>query len=97
MAVKGTDSKNKLFEKLMKVYPDAFWEDTGKILRVPMDENGQRVEIKVTLTAAKSNLGGNEAASAFDSTPISIEEKTILTPTEEEKQNVKTLLASLGL
>ena len=36
---KGTDSKNIIFTKLMEVFPDAFWEDAGKILRVPFNED----------------------------------------------------------
>ena len=32
---KGTESKNVIFSKLQEVFPDAFWEDQGKILRIP--------------------------------------------------------------
>ena len=107
MAAKGTESKNVLFAKLQEVYPNAFWEDQGKILRVPMDENGQRVEIKVTLTAAKTNLGGDEIASAFDNGPVAmpipsqtttaVNESNLTEPTEEEKQNIESLIKALGL
>lgn len=98
---KGTESKNLLFAKLQEIYPEAFWEDQGKILRVPMDENGQRVEIKVTLTAAKTNLKTDEAANALDGAAAAVSqtvpEPTILEPTEEEKANVAKLIQSLGL
>ena len=98
---KGTESKNLLFTKLQEVYPEAFWEDQGKILRIPMDENGQRVEIKVSLTAAKTNLKTDEVANAFDNAAAAIPqvkpESTILEPTEEEKANVAKLIQSLGL
>lgn len=98
---KGTESKNLLFAKLQEVYPEAFWEDQGKILRIPMDENGQRIEIKVSLTAAKTNLKTDEVANAFDNaaaaTPQAKPESTILEPTEEEKANVAKLIQSLGL
>ena len=106
MAAKGSESKNKLFKKLMEVYPNAFWEDEGKILRVPMDEMGERIEIKVTLTAAKNNLGSNAAASAFpEESPVHVNvEPTPAAPikqekevTEEEKENISRLLKSLGL
>lgn len=101
MAAKGTESKNIIFTKLQEVFPNSFWEDQGKILRIPLDENGSRVEVKVTLTAAKTNLGGEDPASAFDSTPIvnsnSSTSNTVLEPTEEEKENVSKLIASLGL
>ena len=47
---KGTESKNLIFAELRRVYPDAFWEDEDKILRIPMSEGSGVVEIKVTLT-----------------------------------------------
>lgn len=102
MAAKGTESKNTLFAKLQEIFPSAFWEEQGKILRVPMDENGQRVEIKVTLTAAKTNIGGDEAVSAFSNETVSISPSTeinnnSLEPTEEEKANIAQLIKSLGM
>ena len=100
MAAKGTESKNVIFNKLQEIFPDAFWEDQGKILRIPLDENGARVEVKVTLTAAKTNLGGEEVKSAFDASPVVMNqsaEKAVLEPTQEEKDNVNRLIASLGL
>ena len=101
MAAKGTESKNIVFAKLQEIFPESFWEDQGKILRIPLDENGTRVEIKVTLTAAKNNLKGNTVESAFEAVPSSITENvsknSVLEPTEEEKENVAKLIASLGL
>jgi hypothetical protein len=103
MAAKGTASKQIVFNKLMEVFPGCFWEDENKILRVPLDEDGARVEIKVTLTAAKTNLGdgkpvsafSNQSTSAFENYPV--EEKTPdIEPSQEEKENVAKLLASLG-
>lgn len=103
MAAKGTESKNIIFKKLQDIYPEAFWEDQGKILRIPLDENGSRVEIKVSLTAAKSNLKDSEVKSAFsaesplnNATPTE-KAKEMLEPTAEEKENISKLIASLGL
>lgn len=101
MAARGTDSKNIIFAKLQEVFPNSFFEDQGKILRIPLDENGTRVEVKVTLTAAKTNLGGENPASAFDNNPTlqnnSTINSTVLEPTQEEKENVRMLIESLGL
>ena len=105
MAAKGTESKNIIFKKLQEVFPESFWEDENKILRVPLNENGSRIEIKVTLTAAKNNLGGEAPASAFESSNVfeptamnkPTEEKIVAEPTDEEKENVAKLIASLGL
>lgn len=104
---RGTQSKTAIFNKLMEVYPDAFFEDEGKILRIPVNEDGELVEIKVTLTAAKNNLNkSNIQLSAFDNSPPELApdfmpapaaENQDLAPSQEEKDNVSKLLASLGL
>ena len=105
---KGTESKNTVFAKLQEIFPDAFWEDQGKILRVPLNENGSRVEIKVTLTAAKTNLGGEDIPSAFTSENVvpatntstvtsEVKKPEVLKPTQEEKDNIARLMASLDL
>jgi len=96
MAAKGTESKGLIFNKLQELYPNAFWEDTGKILRIPMTESGVPIEIKVTLTAAKNILGGGQVESAFSTETTSAPEK-VIEMTEEEKSNVSKLLASLNL
>lgn len=97
MAAKGTESKNTIFTKLQEVYPEAFWEDTGKILRIPLIENGESVEIKVSLTAAKTNLRNDAGAFATSAPEISIPEPAAaLEPTEEEKENVRNLLNALN-
>ena len=104
---RGTESKNQIFKKLREVYPDSFWEDEGKILRVPMLENGDRIEVKIQLTAAKTNLQ-NETPSAFADPGSSVIDlgkemnepgsaKKVTEVSDEEKANVSKLLASLGL
>lgn len=97
---KGAESKAALFAKLQEIYPNAFWEDENKILRVPMTEDGNVVEIKVTLTAAKANLGSGQPESAFGNAAPTVTKPTAaetIEVTEEEKANVSKLLASLGL
>ena len=94
---KGSEAKNIIFTKMQEIYPDAFWEDQGKILRIPITENGNRVEIKVTLTAAKNNLGGETVNSAFENTPVLPVKIDVSEPTQEEKENISRLIASLGL
>ena len=97
MAVKGAVSKQIVTDKIIEMFPGAFIY--GKELRIPMDEDGQTVEIKVALTCAKINVGGDGVfvdsqgqASAFpDATPASTE------PTAEEKENISKLMDRLGL
>lgn len=96
MAAKGTESKSIIFNKLKEIYPNSFWEDENKILRIPMNEGGNPIEIKVTLTAAKNILGSGAVESAFPTASEPIVESPV-EMTEEEKENVATLLASLNL
>ena len=100
MAAKGTQSKTVIFNKLQESFPGAFWEDEGKILRIPLNEEGSCVEIKVTLTAAKNILGDGAVASAFQPSPgvsSSVEPAPAIEVTEEEKERVAQLIKSLGL
>ena len=103
MAVKGTESKTKVAQKILEAFGGSFLYNDGKEIRIPMLENGETVQIKVTLTAAKVNVSpeGETAIPGEDNTDLSMTfsgnmiEKTA--PTEEEKKNVADLLKSLGL
>ena len=61
-----------------------------------MNEGGTPIEIKITLTAAKNILGSGTVESAFPTTSELVIESPV-EMTEEEKENVATLLASLNL
>lgn len=94
---KGAESKAKLIEKLKEIYPDAF--EYGKEFRIPMMEDGQRVEIKVALTCAKTNVGGDDASveSGVQTLDFSNETPANIEPSAEEKQNIAELMSRLGL
>ena len=93
--MKGAESKQKLLEQIMKDYPEAFLYG-GKELRVPFIEDGARVEIKVALTCAKTNVGGDDGP--VDSAPAAASTNiTAGPPTEEEKQNIANLMERLGI
>ena len=91
MAARGAEVKEKLTNVLTKLFPESFMD--GKILRIPMKENGEIVEIKVTLTAAKDVLGGasTEAFTSNSVTPV------YEMPTDEEIEEVKKYLSSMGM
>lgn len=98
--MKGADSKEIIFKKLTQVFPGSFMDD--KVLRIPMTENGEPLEIKVALTCAKDILGDGVAASAFPDNraaaapSLAISEADI-EPSEDEKNNVAKMLESLNL
>ena len=99
---KGSIAKEAIFKKILEIFPNSFMAD-AKTLRIPWEENGETIEIKVALTAAKDILGssidmnwedGDGAEKAYATAPkapVSSE------PTAEEKANVEKLMASLGL
>ena len=97
--MKGTEAKNNLFAKMMEIFPNAFWETEGKILRIPMSENGDVVEIKLQLTAAKNILGGASKVDPTTSNEMNFEQSPVksIEPTQQEKDNVQNLLKSLGM
>lgn len=93
---KGADSKEKVKQKILEIFEGSFVND--KEIRIPMVENGENLEIKVTLTCAKDVIGGGEAsvpaeatASAFP-TPAAPAKVEV---TDEEKQRLKNLLAQM--
>ena len=97
MAARGSESKEKVTQMILNTFPSAFKYE--KEIRIPMMENGEEVQIKVTLTAAKTNVENGEVSLPTTNSVItkSDEVKVPVEPTEEEKQNVANLLNLLGL
>lgn len=99
MAAKGTVSKEKITNKILQMFEGAFV--SGKELRIPMMEDGTEVQIKVTLTAAKTNIEHDGATISsdevnFESVAVASAAPISVFPSEEEKKNLRDLLASLA-
>jgi hypothetical protein len=92
---KGAESKQKVIDKIMEVYPDAFVY--GKELRIPFEEDGMRIEIKVALTCAKTNVGGDGASEESRVQSNEAVNAPSAAPTQEEKDNIAKLMDRLGL
>lgn len=97
---RGAESKTSVTNKILEMFEGAFVY--GKEIRIPMTENGERVEIKVALTCAKTNVGGDAEPSAFASSEAPATKTipvftTLTAPTEEEKQNIQDLMSKLGI
>lgn len=105
MAARGAASKESVANKILEMFPNAFRYE--KEIRVPMEENGEIVQIKVTLTAAKNNVevGGDTAmpgaeTASFAATPAPAQLKqdaVHIAPTAAEEANVKSFLGMMGL
>lgn len=91
---RGAEAKATVWNKILETFDDAF--EYNKEIRIPMEDNGERVEIKVTLACAKENVGGGEAASVEPQSAFT-EPKTTAAPTPEEKENIAKLMDRLGL
>lgn len=92
---KGAESKQKVIDKIMEIYPEAFIY--GKELRIPFEEDGARVEIKVALTCAKTNVGGDSGPAESGIESNDTPNVAPAAPSDEEKQNIANLMARLGL
>lgn len=107
MAAKGSILKEEIMQKILESFPGSFKYD--KEIRIPGVENGESLQIKITLTCAKTNVepGGDtampgvvkpKATSASVASNIGSASSHFMNePTEEEKKNVAELISKLGL
>ena len=94
MAARGAIAKQEITQKLFEMFPYAF-EYGNKEIRIPWKEDGNEVEIKITMTCAKTNVRetlDNDAAGATESSGSGLSE-----PTQEEMSQVAALMDRLGL
>ena len=94
---RGSQAKEVIWSKLKEVFPELFI--VGKEYRIPMIEDGETIEIKVTLTAAKDVIGGAVAKPSVESdtaSPVEVKVEDI-SPTPEEMKEVRDFLKELDL
>jgi len=103
MGAKGSILKQEIASKILTAFPGSFLYNDGKEIRINGTEEGQPLQIKLTLTAAKVAVEGGsdvalpgEAATA-DVKPNVTNEIIPQEPSEEEKERLATLLNKLGL
>ena len=87
---KGAESKSTITAKILEVFPGAFVYD--KEIRIPMAEGGETVQIKCTLTCAKTNVNAEGPVQETSSPSSAASELT-----KAEKSEVEDLISSLGL
>lgn len=100
---RGAQIKKEVADKILATFPGSFLYNDGKEIRICGTEDGEEIQVKVTLTAAKENVypGGENAVPgetiSKEVGKTTIEQKTTTEPTQQEMQNVADLLKSLGL
>lgn len=102
---RGAAAKEEIINRLLNTFEGSFKFD--KEIRIPMMENGEEVQIKVTLTCAKVNVDrGSDAAlpgvsqtkdKSIVGSISNATDSSLIEPTAEEKANVKALMERLGL
>lgn len=105
MAAKGSILKQEIAEKILATFPGSFLYNDGKEIRINGVEEGQQLQIKVTLTCAKVAVdGGDEIISSDEKGAVTADmkmaeanEKIPQEPTAEEKERLAMLLNKLGL
>ena len=92
---KGASSKEIVKNKLLEVFEGAFIASDGKTIRIPLIEDGEALEIKVALTAAKDLEGsGAVIVGGEGAAPASPVIKEV--PSQEEIDNAKKMLERIN-
>ena len=101
MAAKGSILKQEIIKKLLEVFPGSFLYNDGKEVRICGNENGEDLQVKVTLTCAKENVAAGSDVDFPSLTNIKENlnnaEVVPAQPTKEEKDNVRRLMEALNL
>ena len=96
---KGSLSKELVTKKILETFSGSFVYD--KEIRIPLQEDGEEIQLKCVLTCAKVNvepngdiaIPGEEKVAVVDSAPVS----TVSAISQEEKDNLKQLMQTFGL
>lgn len=99
MAVRGAQAKSEIAKKILETFEGSFMMADGKELRIPIQENGEIIQIKISMVAAKENV--ENPAGSGHSSPVESQAAAIPTGsfemTVEEKQEVVDLIHKLNL
>ena len=101
---RGSIAKIKVIEKLKEAFGADFVGEYDKKIYVFADDGGERVQIAMALTCPKNMVGTiNTADLNYNTGRDFSHSDTVVTPptdveiTDEEKENVRKLMASMGL
>ena len=105
MAAKGTQAKEKVIEQLKTAFGQKWIGEYDKKYYIWSEENGEKIQIAITLTCPKNPVGVVDAAPASNVLDFESMGDTIVAPTafepaqvsDEERANIAELMAKLGL
>lgn len=100
---KGAKVKAEVYKKILEMFPGSFMYNSDKELRIPMMEDGEPIQLKLTLTVSKTPVENDNAAAAAGerdegSFPAPVRSPAA-TPqvSDEEKQTLQAMMERLGL
>ena len=105
---RGSVAKNNITERLKNFFGADFAGEADRKLYVWADDNGEKVQIAITLTCPKANVDFGDNADGFiEAGPATgivgsyVGKRVTIDPivemTPEEEANIQTLLEKLGL
>lgn len=93
MAARGAIAKTLIGTAILQVFPGSFIDSDQKTIRIPTSCEGEPIEIKISMTAAKDLVGGQ--ASSVTASKQAVPQNREMT--DEEIAEVKRLVTELGL
>ena len=90
---RGAISKTLIGTAILQVFPGSFIDSDGKTIRIPTTVEGEPIEVKLTMTAAKDLIGG-QARLDTATKQASPQNREM---TEQEIIEVRELITRLGL
>ena len=93
MAARGSIAKTLIGTAILQVFPGSFIDSDQKTIRIPTTCEGEPIEIKISMTAAKDLVGG-QASSVTASKQAVPQDREM---TNEEIAEVKRLIEELHL
>jgi len=93
MAARGSVAKTLIGTAILQVFPGSFIDSDQKTIRIPTTCEGEPIEIKISMTAAKDLVGGQASSVAASKQAVPQNREM----TDEEIAEVKRLVTELGL
>lgn len=91
--MRGQKVKQEIFKKIQEIFPNSFMDN--KDLRINMMEDGELVQIKLTLTASKT-IVQNDGGSAKEAPAAKEVNISLTAPTDAEKADIEAMIRALG-
>lgn len=97
MAVKGAIAKANIANKLKEVFGEDWVGESGGKYYVWSYENGQKVQIAIAMTCPKTPIGADTIETLEFGDGTSKAQTPVTEITEQELDNVRKMMAALGL